>query len=172
MAVTPTLDILGSIGLRPRISFHSPMLQAFRLDCLATKMLISGRWLTQIEHFVFWFLKLWTWCWQVHLSSCKSYSPWFARPLLRPLPFIPLHLAAASVWSTSIGGSCLTRKKNPMGKSHMKFDKKLDQLNKKTGWGCPIFIWEKLVFIYHLVLRGDRQQSRIPTIFHARCSYG
>jgi len=27
------------------------MLQAFRLDCLATKMLISGRWLTQIEHF-------------------------------------------------------------------------------------------------------------------------
>ncbi len=111
-----------------RISFHSRMLQAFpwilfwRQVLEATKILMLGRWLNQIEHTVRFS------CWS-YVDSDKSFvhimliHVWFSifefhpagswmswcfccakRPLLRPLPFIPLHLAAASLWSTSIGG--------------------------------------------------------------------
>lgn len=133
MAVTPTLDILGSIGLRPRISFHSPMLQAFRLDCLATKMLISGRWLTQIEHF--------------RLLVFETMDLMLASPFVKLQIIFPMicqaPVAAFAVYPFAPCGCkrlvhkhrrfLLDPKKNPMGKSHMKFDKKLDQLNKKTG---------------------------------------
>lgn len=69
MAVTPTFDILRSIGLRPRISFHSPMLQAFGWIVWQRRCWSQEDGWLRLSISVFCFLKLWTWCWQVHLSS-------------------------------------------------------------------------------------------------------
>ena len=121
----------------------------------------------RLSIFVFCFLKLWTWCWQVHLSSCKSYSPWFCQAPVAAFAVYPFAPCGCKRLVHKHRRFLLDPKKNPMGKSHMKSFRKLDQLKKKNRKMVPIFIWEKLVFIYHLVLRGDRQQSRIPTIF--RC---
>ena len=53
----PPLTFWGPLVCDPGSLFHSPMLQAFGRIVWQTKILISGRWLTQIEHFrflVFW----------------------------------------------------------------------------------------------------------------------